>query len=151
MTRPRTSLRQRILAAAAILPLLAMACGLDLLCICGGCARSDAFLGVMAEAKAPQSPCCRRAAAAASAQVKADALDGVASVSGADCCVGYDGATPAVHADASVDADVHWFVASSPTASIQVQSRTVALARVSVRAHLPRGPPPYLQTLRLRV
>lgn len=81
------------MALATLLPLLVAISGVDALCICGGCPRSDALLGATDPADEHDgdvSPCCKRAAAAARAEAAAladgDRGQGRPGVDGRDCC-----------------------------------------------------------------
>ena len=109
---------RKVLALATLLPLVVALSGVDTLCFCGGCERSDALLGVQGDADAAesaheQSPCCKRAAAAASALAQAqhddDAQRARPVAEGYDCCSDH-GLVPAP-ADVRGDSNSVAFVA----------------------------------------
>lgn len=143
---------RRLLAATAALAWLATLAGLDALCLCGTCPRSEALLGASREPAA--HACCRTAAAAAGAARAAD-IDAYGGVSAPDCCEGPAAAVvAAVPPACDPIAPAVWTLA----AALAPWPQSVAAGAAPVASWPPAAarPPPlpravFLHTLRIRV
>lgn len=152
---------RKVQALVALLPLLVAVSGVDSLCICGGCARSDALLGVTSahpNEAASASPCCRKAAAKARAHAQAthqaDQGHGRPELAGRDCCSDHDAhlapATVGEHAEPIASWSCLAHVA--PTCSdVQIADRSFQVRLAEARGPPPPGVPPYRSTSRIRI
>lgn len=145
----------RLLAVLTLLPLLAATAGLQTLCVCGGCARSDALLGASEElSDGHESPCCRRARVERDAERQRD-VERHGGLDPQDCCGDHAAfGAPAATADASGG----WVLGGDLVATHALPAAQWLLprGRATARPAMARappsssGPPLFLRTARVR-